>query len=110
MIQLIDVHDMLAKDKATGTKEAHWKRPAVWKDVKAAYERFFELNPQATWTRNHYARYAFKCGQYGTFLDLLPRIEPLDESVFGGRAELDTLIAEATAVTGRKAERPAAAR
>lgn len=109
-LTLIDVHEMLANDRATGEKEAHWKRPEVWKDVQAAYNRFFELNPQATWTRNHYARYAFKCGQYGAFLDLLPRLEPLDESVFGGRSGLDTLIAEATAATGRKAERPAASR
>ncbi|MBX3747591.1 MAG: hypothetical protein KF833_19970 [Verrucomicrobiae bacterium] len=103
---LVDVHDMLAADGATGLKERHWTQPGVWKDVKASYDRFFELNPGATQIRNNFARYAHKCGQFGVFLDILPTIKPLNPAVFGGRPALEQMVAEAAAATGRTPQWP----
>lgn len=103
---LWEAHRMLANDKATGLKDKYWAKPGVWQDVQASFERFFELNPEATGWRHDYALEAHKCRQYDNFLDILPTMGWVRDSYFGGREAFDRMVAEAEKATGRKADVP----
>ena len=43
---LKDAHEALIKYEPAKDKPGYWKRPEVWKDINAAFEKFFALNPQ----------------------------------------------------------------
>jgi hypothetical protein len=103
---LWQAHTMLADDRASGLKDAHWTRPGVWADVRDSFERFFELNPQATGWRHNYALYAFKCGAFDQFLDLVPQLGRIHHAFFGGETRFQEMIAEAEQKTGRKSGQP----
>lgn len=102
-LMLWQVHRMLANDNASGLKDAHWKQPGVWEDVRDSFERFFELNPGAISWRHDYAFHAYKCGQFGKFLDLLPQMGWVNHRYFGGEKRFAEIVAEAEKKTGRKA-------
>jgi hypothetical protein len=105
-LMLWEAHRMLANDKATGLKDAHWKQPHVWDDVRDSFERFFELNPDAFGWRHDYALYAYKCGQFDKFLDLLPQMRWVNHPYFGGEKRFTEMVADAEQQTGRKAKLP----
>jgi len=105
-LMLWEAHRMLANDKAAGTKDAHWKEPGVWEDVRDSFERFFELNPDARGWRHDYALYAYKCGQFDKFLDLLPQMGWVNHRYFGGETRFAEMVALAEKQTGRKAKLP----
>ncbi len=105
---LVEVHLLLASDSANGLKEEHWTQPGVWEDVRSSYERFFELNPDAVRWRSLYAKYAYKCRQFGPFLDQVSLSREADEELLGGREALEQMIQTAERATGRKGERPRA--
>ena len=80
-------------------KANYWTRPGVWPDIKAAYNRLFELNPNsAAWRRDYarYARYAFLCGHWDEFLSQAAVFRGgTDFSYFGGKEKFDKLVANA---------------
>ena len=104
---LWDVHKMLANCMPSGwRRDQYWRKPGVWKDVQASFERFFELNPEARSWRQEYALYAYKCGQYDRFLDLLPTLGEVRVSVFGGPAAFERMVAEAKKAAERESDLP----
>lgn len=103
---LWQAHMMLANDKASGLKDAYWKQPGVWPDVRDSFERYFELNPDGRGWRHDYALYAYKCGQYDKFLDQLPQMGWVNYPFFGGPQAFASMVAEAEQQTGRKARLP----
>ena len=103
---LWEAHRMLANDQATGLKDAHWKQPGVWADVRDSFDRFFELNPEAVGWYHDYAFHAYKCGQFDQFLDLLPKMGWVNYPYFGGEQHFAEMVAEAEKTTGRKAKLP----
>ena len=105
-LMLWEAHRMLANDKASGLKDAHWTHTGVWEDVRDSFERFFELNPDAIGWRHDYALYAFKCGQFDKFLDLLPTMGWVNHPYFGGEKRFAEMVADAEKKTGRKATLP----
>ena len=105
-LMLFEAHRMLANDKAIGLKDAYWRQPGVWEDVRDSFERFFELNPKAVGWRHEYALYAFKCRQLDKFLDLLPQMGWVNYPYFGGEKRFAEMVAEAEQKTGRKAQVP----
>ncbi len=70
----------------------YWKQPQVWADIQSAYERFFELNPSATDTYYNYALYAYRAEQWDNFNQLLPKLEPVNYTFFGGKDEFDKMV------------------
>jgi hypothetical protein len=103
---LWEAHRMLANDRASGLKDAHWKQPGVWADVRDSFDRFFELNPEAAGWYHDYAFHAYKCGQSDKFLDLLPKMGRVNYPYFGGEQRFSEMVTEAEQKTGRKAELP----
>jgi len=47
----------------------YWKNPEVWPDIKASFDRYFEMNPDDVSYRHDYAYYAYLCGQWSEFLN-----------------------------------------
>jgi hypothetical protein len=72
-------------------KTNYWKRPDVWPDIQAAYERFFDANPNETGRYYQYAWYAYHCDQWAKFIELLPKLEPVNFDYFGGKDEFDKM-------------------
>ncbi len=52
---LVEAHYQLPK---VADPNSYWRLPDVWPDIRAAYEKFFALNPDAKNYREYYARYA----------------------------------------------------
>ena len=42
---LVDSHEALANTMQRDERPQYWKNPAVWPDLKSAYEKFFSLTP-----------------------------------------------------------------
>jgi len=80
-----------------------WKRPEVWTDIKAAFEKFFKLNPTETSWRHNYALYAYRAEQWN---DLSRELTLFGGSTnydyFGGKDEFDKMVSLAQAHTSNK--------
>ncbi len=70
----------------------YWKRPEVWPDIQAAFENFFQLNPDATSWYHNYAWYAYRCEQWDKLNELLPKLGPVNYAYFGGEAEFNRMV------------------
>ena len=91
---LPEAHDRLARYVPPARKAEYYKNTAVWEDIKAAYEKFFELNPKkAVGYRSNYARYAFWCKQWDEFNKLLPILGRTNYTFFGGKGEFNRIAA-----------------
>ena len=62
---LVDAHNEYARFLPGEDQTNYWKLPDVWPDVKAAYDRYFELYPNDTAKYNNYAYFAYRCEQMG---------------------------------------------
>jgi len=63
-IILVDAHMMLVRYVPVGQRKEYWKRPEVWNDLKASFDKFFELCPDANGTRQRYVLYAYRCERW----------------------------------------------
>lgn len=96
-------HRSLAVYREQGDDPAYWHRPAVWRDVHEAFNRFFELNPKATAQREEYAFYAYLCGQYPVFLEQARLMSSTNHTTWGSPDKFAEKVARATAaVSARK--------
>lgn len=84
---LVDAHSDYDSSRQATEEEryAYWKEPDVWTDIKAAYERFFELNPDADGIYKNYAWYAYYAGQWSDFVSIAEKVRPEDYGFFGGK-------------------------
>jgi len=92
---LVDAHDYLCNDLDAVDRENYWKRPEVWADLQAAYERLLVLNPQATGYYYYYLRAAYRAGQWHAFNELLNRIGTVNYDYFGGKDRFDQMVRRA---------------
>lgn len=89
---LLDAHEFIDGRNKGETQTNYWRRPEVWSDVQAAFDRFFELNPAATNWYHNYALYAYRAKQWNKFNELLPKLGPVNYSYFGGKKEFDKMV------------------
>jgi hypothetical protein len=65
--------------------------------IRAGYEKYAQINPDATGFRYTYASYACRCRQWQDFLDQVKIIRKNDSepnyNYFGGKEEFDKLVA-----------------
>lgn len=83
-------------------KTNYWKKPDVWPDIKASFERFFKLNPRTVSWYYNYAWYAYHAEQWDKLNELLPKLGEVNYDFFGGKAEYDKMIE----VAKQHADRP----
>lgn len=90
---LVDAHWNFCRgyiDKSEQTD--YWKQPDVWADIKSAYDRFFQLNPNAVGYYEYYAWYAYQAGQWDILNELIPKLGPETYYRFGGKNEFDKIV------------------
>jgi len=74
-------------------KKNYWKQPDVWPDMKAAFDRFFALNPDATGWHHDYAWYAYQCGQWDEFNRQIRQFSyGTNYAYFGGKDAFDLMV------------------
>jgi hypothetical protein len=92
---LVDAHSELARSLSAADRDAYWGLPEVWPDIKAAYEKYSQANPDATRFRYPYAAYAFRCGQWRDFNEQIALLrktgDELNVSYFGGKEAFDKM-------------------
>lgn len=89
---LVDAHRALSGYLAESNRLEYWKQPEVWPDLKMAFDRFFELNPdEISWYHN-YAWYAYHGEQWKVLNELLPKLGPVNYDYFGGKEEFDKMV------------------
>lgn len=89
---LLDAHIAIANYLEDDEKAAYWKRTDVWLDIQDAFERFFELNPDATGWYHNYAWYARRSERWNKVKELIPKLGPINYAYFGGRKEFDEMV------------------
>ncbi len=94
---LRDAHEALAKYLDKEEQPAYWKQPHVWKDLHAAFEKFFDLNPDETGWRHNYALYAYRAEQWDELNRQIPLLGEINYEFFGGKEKYDKMVREAKA-------------
>ena len=98
-LALVDAHSEFSRTLDAEDRKTYWLAPDVWPDIKAAYEKFAQLNPDATRFRYPYAAYAFRCGQAQAFNEQVQLIRRNDASpdyaYFGGKEAFDKMVEQA---------------
>lgn len=94
---LVDAHSDFARFlNDAEDRNAYWGEPDVWPDIKAAYDKYAEVNPDATRFRYPYAAYAFRCGQWQAFNEQIELIrktgDGLNYGYFGGKDTFDKMV------------------
>ena len=83
-------------------KETYWLQPAVWPDLHASFEKFFQLNPNAVSWHHNYAWHANACQQWEELQRQLDIIAPrVNYDYFGGYSEFEKMQRNAAEKTGR---------
>jgi hypothetical protein len=91
---LMDAHLAVQKDFTDdSSKAAYWKQPEFWLDLKNAFDRFFELNPEETSWYHNYAWYAYQAGQWDALNALISKLGPINYDYFGGKDKFETMVA-----------------
>jgi Domain of unknown function (DUF4034) len=89
---LVDAHAFINSRNQEDAQTNYWKQPEVWADVKAAYERFFELNPDDDSYYQNYAWHAYHAEQWDKLNELLPKLGPANYDFFGGEEEFNKMV------------------
>lgn len=92
---LVDAHNLVAGPADPRRPYTYWRKPGVWEDVHASFEKFFRLNPTQTGWYHNYALHAYRCGQYAKFTELLPLLGRVNYEYFGGPERFETLVRSA---------------
>jgi hypothetical protein len=95
---LLDAHKSIQRQYVNDTeKNNYWKQPGIWPDLKSAFDRFFELNPDAVGWHHDYAYYAYQCQQWNEFLHQVSLFSTgTNYEYFGGKDEFDNMVQLAT--------------
>jgi hypothetical protein len=96
-LTLVDAHSEFSRNLPDAeTRAAYWQLPDVWPDIQASYEKFAQVNTEATRFRYPYAAYAFRCGQWQAFNEQVRLIRQNDGEVrysyFGGKEAFDKML------------------
>ncbi len=94
---LVDAHAEIARARSRDERNQYWLAPEAWTDIKAAYEKFAQLNPDETRFRYPYAAYAVRCAQWADFDEQIQLIqkdgEKFNDNYFGGKDDFEKLVA-----------------
>jgi hypothetical protein len=86
-------HDRICHQYIEKSEQAnYWKQPEVWPDIQAAFDRFFELNPDAIGWYHNYAWYAYHAEQWNKLNELIPKLGTVNYKYFGGEEEFNKML------------------
>jgi tetratricopeptide (TPR) repeat protein len=94
-LMLLEAHQAIQREYVDDSRKAnYWKQPDVWQDLKAAFDRFFQLNPTETSWYNNYALYAYKAERWDALSKIIPKIVNVNYECFGDKEDYDKMVAE----------------
>ena len=99
---LRDAHEALVRYLPAKEQAGYWKRSEVWKDINAAFEKFFALNPQDVGWRHNYALYAAKAEQWEVVNRQIPLLGEINYEFFGGQDAFNAMVREAKEHSAKK--------
>ena len=88
---LVDAHMRLVRYVPDGKQKEYWKRPEVWKDLKAGFDKFFENCPDANGTRQRYVLCAYRCEQWEELNRQVSLLKSVDYDYFGGKPKFEEI-------------------
>ncbi len=88
---LVDAHMKLLTYVPAGKRKEYWKQPEVWKDLKAGFDKYFQLCPDANGTRQRCALYAYRCEQWEELNKQLSLLKSVDYDYFGGSEKFEEM-------------------
>jgi hypothetical protein len=92
-LMLADAHYEVSREiRDNDERQAFWRQPEVWSDIRFAFEQFFKLYPKEIGYRHNYARYAARCGQGQEFLNQAKQFPSTNHAFFGGEATFNTML------------------
>ncbi|HAB17365.1 MAG TPA: hypothetical protein PLX89_17635 [Verrucomicrobiota bacterium] len=104
-LMIVDIHEALEgyyrkNDPKTGKRSTkvdltYYRRPAVWRDIRAAFEVFFKEAPEASGWHHNFALHAWRAQDWKTLNQEIPLLGEVNFKYFGGQAEYERMIAEA---------------
>ena len=92
---LVAAHEGLTTYLEGEARANYWKQAEVWKDVHAAYTAFLAKNGNDLEQRQHYARYAYRSGQWDEFKKQIAQVQVINYQIFGGRRAFNQMLREA---------------
>jgi hypothetical protein len=99
-LHLYHTHESLAtffKD----TRPDYWTEPQVWPDIKACFERYFELNGDEVSWRHNYVMCAWRCRQWKALDEQIGKLTWVRYEYFGGREAFDQMKEKAHAMAAK---------
>jgi thiol-disulfide isomerase/thioredoxin len=92
---LLDAHYFIQREFVDDSEKTnYWKQPEVWLDIKDAFDRFFEANPDDVGWHHKFAWYAYQCGQWNEFNHQLSLFSSgTNYDYFGGKDKFDQMVA-----------------
>ncbi len=91
---LLDAHQDIQAQFVSGLEKTnYWSDPAVWKDLKLAFARFFDVNPSAIGWYHNYAWYAYQAKDWAALNAAIPKIGPINYNYFGGKDKFERMVA-----------------
>jgi hypothetical protein len=98
-LQLYHLHESLAQYYGKRRPD-YWREPHVWPDLKAAFDRYFELNGDDTDWRHNFVMCAWRCEQWRVLEAEIPKLKWVNHAYFGGREAFDQMKAKAREMAG----------
>src|SRR5258706_12074144 len=98
---LADAHEMLARYLPKESRSDYWKNPEVWKDIKASFEKYHAIYPQATDGHDRYARFAAWCEQWEEFARQVKQVPSINRDYFAEQGNFDDYVQAAEKAIGR---------
>lgn len=94
---LVKAHTRLVDEYLPAADRAgYWKRPEVWRDIKAAYERYLRTNPDDSGALYNFIWYANAGEHWDKVNELVPKLgKDVDYSAFDGKAKFDEMVSRA---------------
>ena len=89
-LHLYHTHESLAtyfKD----SRPNYWTEPQVWPDIKASFERYFELNGEDNSWRHNYVLCAARCQQWKVCNEQIGKLTKVNYDYFGGQEAFEKM-------------------
>ncbi len=89
-LHLYHLHESLARYFGD-SRPNYWTEPQVWPDIKASFERYFQLNGDDNSWRHNYVMCAWRCEQWKVLDDQIAKLTSVDYDYFGGKKAFEDM-------------------
>ena len=91
-LTLVDAHNALADYLDESQRPYYWKQPGVWRDLRAAFTKYLQVNPNDFDEHQQFALFAYRCEQWDELNRQLLLLGKVHYDVFGGKNGFDKMV------------------